>query len=193
MDVGAVLEDELAIARSAVRSSKRLWLVEGSSDRAAVTTLAERRGHTLADDGPVVVAMDGATNINRFLEVVAGHGIQLYALCDRAENPIFDQALAGADVASYDLFTCDRDLEDEMIRALGTQRVLQVIAREGELNTFNRMRAQPAQRERALPDQLHRFIGTRSGRKIRYGRLLAAELEPDQIPPPLAHILDAMT
>lgn len=191
MDFGAILEDELAMAHSAVRSRRRLLLVEGTSDRAAVTTLADRRGQPFGDHGVVVVAMDGATNINRFLRVVDGDQIHVYALCDRAERTIFEEAFAAGDV-KHDLFTCDRDLEDEMIRALGTDRVLQVIAETGELNSFNRMRAQPAQRNRALPDQLHRFIGTRSGRKIRYGQLLAAVLEPEEIPRTLAELLDVL-
>jgi len=32
---------------------------------------------------------------------------------------------------------------------------------------------------------LHRFIGTRSGRKIRYGHLLAQAVDLDRIPAPL--------
>ena len=76
-----------------------------------------------------------------------------------------------------------------MIRTLGTDRVLEVIEDQGELATFRRMRSQPAQRERPLDRQLHRFIGTRSGRKIRYGRLLVEALDPDRVPAPLDGLL----
>jgi len=49
----------------------------------------------------------------------------------------------------------------------------------------NSLQNQPAHRGRHLHDQLHRFIGTRSGRKIRYGHLLAQAVDLDRIPAPL--------
>jgi hypothetical protein len=45
------------------------------------------------------------------------------------------------------------------------------------------------QRGRALHDQLHRFLGTRSGRKVRYGTLLVDALELDRVPPVLDRAL----
>lgn len=47
----------------------------------------------------------------------------------------------------------------------------------------------PAQRDRPLPAQLRRFMGTRSGRKVHYGTALAAALDPARLPPPLAGLL----
>jgi hypothetical protein len=35
-------------------------------------------------------------------------------------------------------------------------------------------------------------MGTRSGRKIRYGHILAAALDPAQVPSPLASLLSAV-
>ena len=89
-------------------------------------------------------------------------------------------------------FACDRDLEDELIRALGVDAVVRAIEGEGELASLRIMQRQPAQRDRPATEQLRRFIGTRSGRKIRYGHVLAAALEPDQVPRSLAGILDWM-
>lgn len=171
-------------------------LVEGESDRAAVTTLAERRGRDLAGDGVVVVAMGGITNIGRYL---GRHDRQaVLGLYDAGEERVVANALArfghGHDLGRPGLerlgfYVCVEDLEEEMIRTLGTDRVLEVIEDQGELATFRRMRSQPAQRERPLDRQLHRFIGTRSGRKIRYGRLLVEALDPDRVPAPLDGLL----
>ena len=41
----------------------RLVLVEGESDRIAITCLAERLGRDLAAEGVEVVALGGATNL----------------------------------------------------------------------------------------------------------------------------------
>ena len=37
--------------------------------------------------------------------------------------------------------------------------------------------------------QLHRFMGTRSGRKSQYARLLASALDPARVPRPLDRVL----
>ena len=44
-----------------------------------------------------------------------------------------------------------------------------------------------------LVQHLHRFIGTRSGRKHRYAPLLTAALAPDELPRPLLDLLDHLT
>ena len=54
-------------------------------------------------------------------------------LCDAAEADVYRRALATTDLEARGYFVCDADLEDELIRALGTERVEQVIAAEGEL------------------------------------------------------------
>ena len=53
---------------------------------------------------------------------------------------------------------------------------------EGELASFRRFQDQPAQRGRDLHAQLRRFLGTRAGRKVRYGALLVDALELDRVP-----------
>ena len=77
---------------------------------------------------------------------------------------------------------CDVDLEDELIRAVGTAGVERVLEAEGELASLRRFQDQPGQRDRDLHAQLHRFLGTRAGRKVRYGTLLVDALDLDRVP-----------
>ena len=81
------------------------------------------------------------------------------------------------------------DLEDELIRSLGVHRVEQLIEAQGELGPFRTFTRQPAQRNRPREQQLRRFMGTRSGRKIHYGHVLAAALELTRPPGPLDGVL----
>ena len=80
---------------------------------------------------------------------------------------------------------CDADLEDELIRALGTEAVERVVAETGELRALRTFQRQPAQRGRPPAAQLRRFLGTRSGRKIHYGRALVDALDLGDVPRPL--------
>ena len=84
---------------------------------------------------------------------------------------------------------CHADLEDELIRALGPEAVEEIVAAEGELRSFRTFQRQPAQQDRHLDAQLRRFVGTRGGRKVRYGRLLVEALDPDRVPEPLDRLL----
>jgi hypothetical protein len=86
-------------------------------------------------------------------------------------------------------YACDEDLEAELIRALGVRGVEQVVAAQGELRSFRVLQRQPAQREVPVERQLRRFLGTHSGRKIRYGRLLVEALDLDSVPRPLDRVL----
>jgi hypothetical protein len=168
-------------------------LVEGWSDQAALEVLARRRGRDLRAEGIVVVPIGGATNVQRFVRALGpyGLGVQLAGLCDIAELPHVRHGLeragviTGAGDEDHGFFACDADLEDELIRALGTEAVERVLEAEGELLSFRRFQEQPAQRGRDLHAQLRRFLGTRSGRKVRYGALLVDALELDRVPPAL--------
>ena len=189
-------ETSLAAAVALARrdpGSCSVVLVEGMSDQAAVQTLAERSGRDLHADGVFVVPMGGATNIGHFVDLFGpgGFGVRLAGLCDQGEERDFRRGLDGAGTeAPY--FVCVADLEDELIRALGTGRVEDLIEAEGESGPFLTFTRQPAHRDRARDQQLRRFMGTRSGRKIRYGHLLAAALDLTRIPAPLAGLLSAV-
>lgn len=178
-------------------------LVEGESDVAAVQTLADRRGLDLLAEGVGVVAMGGATNIGHFLVRYGPEGMNLTltGLCDESEEEVIASALerAGLGVAGsrhelerLGFYVCVEDLEDELIRALGFQAVEDVIEEAGEMRSFRSFQNQPAQRERDLGRQLRRFMGTKSGRKVRYGALLTAALAPDRVPYPLDALLSRL-
>ncbi|MDT9688979.1 ATP-dependent endonuclease [Streptomyces sp. P9(2023)] len=159
-------------------------LLEGLSDLAAVETLAERRGRDLAAEGVCVVSMGGAMSVGRYAGLLgpSGLGLRLVGLCDVQERPFYDRALEGADAP---LFVCAADLEDELIRALGTAKVEEVVAAEGDLRPWQTFLHQPAQHGRPREQQVRRFLGTKKGRKIRYGRLLVEALDSASVPAPL--------
>lgn len=169
-------------------------LVEGESDRVAVETLARREGHDLVGEQVSVIGMGGATSIGHFLVHYgpAGADHRLLGLCDRAESPYVLAALRRARVSSSGLHVCDADLEDELVRCLGTDAVLGVVAAQGELTSFRVLQRQPAQREQPLPAQLRRFFAGRSGHKITYARLLVDALPPGVAPPPLAALVASL-
>ena len=82
-------------------------------------------------------------------------------------------------------YVCVADLEDELIRALGAAAVEQVVDAQGELGSFRTFQKQPAQQGRTVEEQLRRFMGTRSGRKVRYATLLVDALALDEGAPAL--------
>ncbi|MEU7102731.1 TOPRIM nucleotidyl transferase/hydrolase domain-containing protein [Streptomyces longwoodensis] len=175
-------------ARVPVRSAV---LLEGLSDAAAVDALAARRGRDLAGEGVCVLPMGGATNVGRFARLLgpAGLGLRLTGLCDAGERRYYDRALEHAGQAGGGVFVCAADLEDELIRALGVPRVCALVRAQGEERPLQTFLHQPAQQGRPAPEQLRRFLGTKSGRKIHYGRVLVEALDPDRTPAPLDHLL----
>ncbi len=196
------LVPEEACLRARDVHARAAILVEGWSDQAALEALARRRGRDLLAEGVVVMPIGGATNVQRFAEALGPRGmnLRLVGLCDVAELQRVRRGLERAGVApgsaaghgseAHGFQVCDADLEDELIRALGTQAVERVLEGEGELVSFRRFQDQPAQRIRDLHGQLHRFLGTRAGRKVRYGRLLVDALDLDRVPDALDRALD---
>ena len=185
---------------AAALGSRAVMLVEGMSDQAALEALAERRGRALRSEGISIVQMGGATNIDRFLDLLGprGRGIKLAGLCDAAEEGYFRRALerAGfgsglprAEMEALGFYVCAADLEDELIRALGTASVEEIIQAQGDMRSFRTFQKQPAQQGRSPEMQLHRFMGTRSGRKSQYARLLVSALELTRVPRPLDGVL----
>ncbi|MFJ3406950.1 TOPRIM nucleotidyl transferase/hydrolase domain-containing protein [Promicromonospora sp. NPDC090134] len=128
----------------------------------------------------------------------AGRAFRVGGLYDAAEERFVIKGLdrvglrpeaATTPLSEHGFFRCDRDLEDELMRAVGTDGFLALIEAEGERRSFERLRGQPAQRERTTTQQLHRFIGSKGGRKERYGRRLAETLPLDRVPAPLDALL----
>jgi hypothetical protein len=177
-------------------------LVEGESDRAAVRALADRRGVDLERAGVEVSALGGAQGIGRHLRAYRerGDSRRVTGLYDVGEEAVFRRGLerhgfgAPADrceLEALGFFCCDRDLEEELIRALGPDGVLSVIAEQGDAQPFRTLQHQSEWRDRPVEAQLRRFMGSGSRRKIRYGRLLVEALEPDLVPRPLDGVLRA--
>lgn len=176
-------------------------LVEGTSDRVALETLADHTGRDLDAEGVCVLPIGGATGADRHVRLLGseGLGITLAGLCDEAEERFFQRAVQRAsgrpgldrdDMRDLGFFVCRADLEDELIRALGVDRVQSVLADEGDLRRFRIFQRQPDQRGRPLHRQLRRFLGTISGRKEHYARSLTTAMEPGHLPAPLEDLLD---
>lgn len=180
-----------------VRPASVVVLVEGASDRAALDVLARRRhvGATIE-----IRVMNGATNVRRHLGDLLSDAVprRVLGLTDEAEAPFFVRALAAVgvpissvdDLVAHGFHTCRRDLEDELIRALGTDRVRAVLDDLDLGQPFERFCRQQAWSGRPTHQQLHRFAGTVSGRKSVFARGLAAAVGDDEVPEPLRHLLD---
>ncbi|MEU7296984.1 TOPRIM nucleotidyl transferase/hydrolase domain-containing protein [Streptomyces exfoliatus] len=184
-----------AAGELAVRLGLRtVVLLEGRSDLAAVEALAALRGRDLASEGVCVLSMGGAMSVGRYADLLgpSGLGLRLTGLCDEREQRYYDRALRRAGVSSGGFFVCVADLEDELIRALGTARVEEIIRAEGDLRAWQTFLRQPAQHDRPRHQQLRRFLGTKKGRKIRYGLLLVEPLTPGQVPAPLDELFASL-
>jgi hypothetical protein len=169
-------------------------LVEGVSDRRALEALAARRGRVLTDDGVTVVAMDGAGNIGRHLDRYGPRGsdVDVAGMFDAAEEIAVRRGLERAGFGSVPsrrelerlgFYACIEDLEEELIRALGADRVMAIVEERGELGPFRTLQKQPEWRGRAVEQQLRRFLGN-SSRKIDYPLLVDA-LDLSKVPRPL--------
>lgn len=155
-------------------------LVEGESDAAALRTLAARLG--LPE--PRVVPVGGSKGVRRAAAEFTGE--RILGLVDAAERTDFQSVLDT-------VFVCNPDLEAELIRALGVDGVVALIAAQGELASFRRLQAQPFLRASSIEHQLARFFGGRSGNKVRYAPLLASALAPEAVPAPLAALLASLS
>lgn len=183
------------------RTSRTVVLVEGPSDQAAVAEVARRLGY---DMGAVAIAsMGGATNIRRFLDESLTNSDRIAGLCDAAEERIYMRAFRDAglgelrnrgDLEQLGFFVCEPDLEAELIRAVGVEGVLAIVADErDDLRRFRSLQGQPEWRDRHVSEQLRRWFGSGGSRKVRYAALLAGELDEARAPRPLTALLDYAT
>jgi hypothetical protein len=192
-----MVDDGLRLSSEARSLAERDGLVavvfvEGASDHAALDALAVRLGRDLDAEGVAVVPMDGFSGIGRFLADFgpAGRGLRLAGLCDEGEAWYVGGRLAGAGVDDATFHVCHPDLEGELIRALGPDGIATVFDVLGITVSFGRFQRQPAQRDRPLDAQVHRFIGTRSGRKLAAARAMVDALPLARIPAPLLAVLE---
>ncbi|GAA0703558.1 hypothetical protein GCM10010193_68060 [Kitasatospora atroaurantiaca] len=166
-------------------------LLEGPSDLAAVETLAARYGRDLPAEGVCVIPMGGAMSVGRYAGLLGppGLGLRLAGLCDEGEQRFYDRGLERARAPREGFFVCVTDLEDELIRALGVAQVEEIVQAEGDLQAWQTFVRQPAHQGRPPQQQMRRFLGTKKGRKIRYGRLLVEALDSARVPAPLHNLL----
>jgi len=182
-----------------------LVLVEGPSDLRALEVLARRRGVDLRAAAVRIEVLGGITNLARRIVphvparpaagTVQEHGglpeERLLVLHDAGETPYVERAVARSGLP-VETFVCDADLEDELVRGLGVPRALEVVAAAGDLERWETLTRQPFHRERPAADVLRRFLGTTSGRKVRYAELLVdAAVGLDRVPAPLQELLSA--
>jgi hypothetical protein len=159
-------------------------LVEGESDRLAVEALARRRGRDLAAEGARVIPVGGAHALERGLR--EWDGVRVAGLYDRGEEGAVRRALARAGISAEGFFACDPDLEGELVRALGPERMLALVEERGQLSAFRTYQKQPEKRGRALEAQLHGWL---HNWKVRYAAALVDALDPDRVPQPLDAVL----
>jgi hypothetical protein len=175
-------------------------LVEGMSDQFALEALAARHGRDLRAEGIAVLPIGGAQAIGRFVEQFGPRGLDLglAGLCDVGEEADFRRGLERAglgsnlsrdDMERLGFYVCVADLEDELIRALGTDAVQEVVDAQGELGSFHTLQKQGPWQGRPIADQLRRFMGSGGRRKIRYASLLVDALELTRVPRPLELVL----
>jgi hypothetical protein len=185
--------------RDHARRPRSVVLVEGLSDAAAVEVLARRRGIDLPVSGVVVQAMGGATNIAAHLEHFGPHGVDLHVggLYDVGEQRFIrrglERAVLGAPVADLTrcgFFPLEEDLEDELVRAAGVDLCVDVIRAQGDDAAWELFRRQPFQQPRPAEAQLRRWLGSGSGRKIRYAGAFTEALPLEQVPRSLHQVLD---
>lgn len=175
-----------------------LVLVEGESDAEAVRALADLIGCDLNSGQVQIVPAGGVTNFSAVLsQLLRLHpGVGVCGLYDIADERYVRKALArvGAKIAADQpldaagFFACVADLEDELIRALGSATVERVLEAQGELASFRRFQGMPQHRNTHVHRQLRRFLGTRATRKIRSARNLVQVMDAMNLPRPLSQL-----
>jgi len=173
-------------------------LVEGESDKAALEAAAGVFGFDLSSTS--ILVMNGATNAVRLLAETVPRGVRVAGLYDVGEEAHIVRALSeaglteGLDSTALErlgFFECDHDLEAELIRALGAARVINVIEAQGEdLRRFRSLQQMPEWRGRRVEDQLRRWFGSGSHRKVRYAALLVRAMAAVEVPRPLRQVLE---
>jgi len=151
--------------------------VEGVSDKVVLEAISRRLGRDLAAEGIRIQAIGGAHAIRRHVAEL-GSDVTVRGLCDENEQHLFRRVLDA-------VYVCVPDLEGELIRAIGVERMLELVDR----HSFATMQRQPAQRGRPVELQLHRWLRSISSRYHRYLPVLVEAVELDRVPAPLLEVL----
>jgi hypothetical protein len=193
-----------ARALAKVDNALAVVLVEGISDQIALETAALRLGRNFEAERVVIVPIGGAHAIGRILTSLGALGTRrrLAGLCDLREEEIFRRGLVATHVGSprtrldmerLGFYVCVRDLEEELIRAVGTAGVEALFESQGDLRSFRTFQTQPAWCGRDPEAQMYRFVRSSSVRNLHYARLLVeAAADRDALPRPLDALLTAV-
>lgn len=183
-----------------VSAPRTVVLVEGESDRVALRALAHRLGITLAESDVAVLPMGGITNVRAFAERHGPHGLgqRVLGLYDSGEERHVRRGLLAAGLpvdeatgpAGRGFHACHVDLEDELMRALGTDDAEAVIESAGEGRSLRLLARMPAQQGWSREEVLRRFLGSQSGRKARYAGLFVEAMYLELAPAPLVALLE---
>lgn len=191
-------------AYARAQQARTLVFVEGISDQIAVETLARRKGVDLDRLSVVVFPVGGSKSVTRYLREFGpmGEGKTLAGLCDADAAGIFSRALFNTgftsvrspdDMAEIGFFICDRYLEDELIRALGPERIVEIIQSQGDIAPLQTLQAQAQWRDRPLAEQIRRFFSSKARRSLRYARLLVEACDSNRIPRPLEAVVERVS
>ena len=132
---------EVAAGRHGAQASFRdvaVVLVEGITDRIALEAVAAKLGRDLAAQASR--SCRSAARRRSAARPREHEGERVVGLCDAGEERWFRRVLGDA------TYVCVEDLEDELIRALGPTGCEEVIAAQGELETFRNFQNQLVRR-----------------------------------------------
>jgi hypothetical protein len=180
---------------------RTIVLVEGMTDKIALTLAARRLGRHLEAEDVSVIPINGAHAIGRFLRKLAAEepGVILAGLYDEGEEEVIRAALERAGYGSnldrgrletVGFFACSVDLEDELIRAAGETILSRLIEVEGDAQPWHTFQHQHAWHGRPMDQQFRRFIRSVSERNSRYIRAIVDTIDPSRVPRPLRLLLD---
>ena len=117
-------------------------------------------------------------------------------MCDQGEEAVVVAALehvgAGAQLdriamGELGFFICERDLEEELIRAVGLDEVEDLVERHGHGGAYRSLHHQKGWQDLPRADVIHAFI---SRHKIEYAALLVDALDLVKAPQPLTSVLN---
>jgi ABC-type lipoprotein export system ATPase subunit len=177
--------------------ARRVIFVEGITDYQAVRVVATTLGYDLDAMGVAVVALDGAASLTTFLQIMGPQGLDLSigGICDADYENEWCEYLTAAglpagtrqDLNRLGFFVSDRDLEDELVTALGTTAAQMVFANDDASARFQRYANQPAHRDKTLHEQIRGFAQTR---KAYWTPRLAAAVTAANVPSSVKEALD---
>jgi len=171
-------------------------LVEGFSDLLAVRAVSPGLGVNLDGAGVSLLSLDGGDLFMHYLHLLGPEGLDLdlRGLCDADKEASWTAKLNGAGVCVVDraslnaagVQVCAPDLEGELLAALSDAEINQALNCDGALGDFQTWAAQQPQATLTVGGQHERFV---KRDKIRWAPLLAAAIDPANVPTPLINLL----